>query len=363
MKKRTKLILGGAAAGTVMAGAAAGLGAVLAARYALKTFRGYRLRGLRGQTVLITGGSRGLGLAMAEEFAQFGAKVAICARDEQELARARQQLEDQGAVVCAVPCDVSKPEEVDNLISSVSRHMGKIDVLVNNAGVISVGPILSQELKDFQEAMDVMFWGTVHPTLAVLPQMLSRGKGRIVNISSIGGKVSIPHLIPYGCAKFAATGFSEGLHAELKRFGIHVLTVIPGLMRTGSHLNAQFKGNHEAEFGWFAVSGTNPLASVSARRAAQKIVNATCANRTELTISWQAKTLATVHGVAPSLTQEVLAQVNRLLPDAAGVTEKKAGHESQSAVTRSPLTVLGKRAARRYNQVEKPAKTGTGQPG
>jgi short-subunit dehydrogenase len=355
MKSRTKVIIGSAAAGTLMAGAAAGLGTVMAIRHGLRRYREHRLRELRGQTVLITGGSRGLGLALAEEFAQFGAKVAICARDEQELARARQQLEDLGAVVCAVPCDVSKPEEVDNLISSVTRHMGGIDVLVNNAGVISVGPVLSQELKDFQEAMDVMFWGTVHPTLAVLPQMLARGTGKVVNIASIGGRVSVPHLIPYGCAKFAVTGFSEGLHAELKRFGIHVLTVIPGLMRTGSHLNAQFKGKHKAEFGWFAVSGTNPLASISARRAAEKIVNATCANRADLIISWQAKVLAELHGIAPGLTQEVLAQVNRLLPDAAGATEKKPGHESQSAVTRSPLTTLGKRAARRYNQVEKPA--------
>src|SRR6476661_7876253 len=355
MKNRTKILIGGAAAGTLIAGAAAGVGAVLAARRGLRMFREHRLRELRGQTVLITGGSRGLGLALAEEFAQFGAKIAICARDEQELARARQQLEDMGAVVCAVPCDVSKPEEVDHMIDSVTRNMGKIDVLVNNAGVISVGPILSQELKDFQEAMDVMFWATVHPTLAVLPQMLARGAGRIVHVSSIGGKVSVPHLIPYGCAKFAVTGFSEGLHAELKRFGIHVLTVVPGLMRTGSHLNAQFKGRHEAEFGWFAVSGTNPLVSVSAQRAAKKIANATCGNRTELVIGWQAKLMAGVHGVAPGLTQDVLAQVNRLLPDAGGNTEKKPGHESQSAVTRSPLTALGRRAARRYNQMEEPA--------
>src|SRR6476646_1634440 len=237
MKTRTKVVIGGVAAGTLMAGAAAGLGTVMAARLALRKFRGHRLRELQGQTVLITGGSRGLGLALAEEFAQFGAKIAICARDEQELARARQQLEEMGAVVCAVPCDVSKPEEVDNLISSVSRNLGKIDVLVNNAGVISVGPILSQELKDFQEAMDVMFWGTVHPTLAVLPQMLARGAGRIVNVSSIGGKVSVPHLIPYGCGKLAVTGFSEGLHAELKRFGISVLTVLTGLMPTDTHLS------------------------------------------------------------------------------------------------------------------------------
>ncbi|HEY2498077.1 MAG TPA: SDR family NAD(P)-dependent oxidoreductase [Candidatus Angelobacter sp.] len=351
MKNRTRRIVGGIVTGTLVGGAAAGVGSIYAARFAMKKYRNHRLRELRGQTVLITGGSRGLGLALAEEFAQAGAKIAICARDEQELARAQQQLEDLGAVVCAMPCDVSKPEEVENLINDVSRNMGKIDVLVNNAGVIAVGPILSQELKDFQEAMDVMFWGTVHPTLAVLPQMLTRGRGKIVNVTSIGGKVSVPHLIPYGCAKFATVGFSEGLHSELKRFGIHVLTVVPGLMRTGSHLNAQFKGKHESEFGWFAVSGTNPLASISARRAAEKIVNAACSNRTELVISWQAKLLAELHGIAPGLIQNVLAQVNRLLPDAAGTTEKKAGHESHSVVTRSPLTALGKRAARRYNQV------------
>lgn len=352
MKKSTEIVIGGLAAGTLVAGATAGVGALIAARYVLQKVRRHRLRELQGQTVLITGGSRGLGLALAEEFAQLGCKIAICARDEQELARARQRLEHLGVEVCAVGCDVTKPDQVERMVSTVRRQLGGINVLINNAGVISVGPLLAQTVDDFRDAMDVIFWGAVHPTLAVLPQMLAEGRGRIVNVTSIGGKVSIPHLVPYGCAKFATVGFSEGLHAELKRFGINVLTVVPGLMRTGSHLNAQFKGKHESEFGWFAVSGTNPLVSVSAKRAAQKIVRATCANRTELVISWQAKLLADFHGIAPGLTQDALALVNRLLPEAGGATEKKLGRESQSAVTRSPLTALGKRAARRYNQSE-----------
>ncbi|HEU4417221.1 MAG TPA: SDR family NAD(P)-dependent oxidoreductase [Candidatus Angelobacter sp.] len=352
MQNKTKMIIGGLAAGTVLAGATAGVGALLVARHIFKTVRGRRLRELRGQTVLITGGSRGLGLAMAEEFARQGAKIAICARDEQELTRARHCLEHLGVEVCAVTCDVAKPDQVEQMIRTVRRQLGAIDVLVNNAGIISVGPLLSQTLEDFQRAMDVMFWGTVHPTLSALPEMLARGRGKIVNITSIGGKVSIPHLVPYSCAKFATVGFSEGLHAELKRFGVHVLTVVPGLMRTGSHLNAEFKGKHESEFGWFALSGTSPLASVSARRAAQKIVHATCANRTELVISWQAKLLADIHAIAPGLTQDALALVNRLLPDASGSAEKKLGRDSHSAVTRSPLTALGRRAARRYNQPE-----------
>jgi len=352
MEQRTKLIIGGLAAGTLLAGAAAGVGTAIAIKRGGERLRRYRRRELRGQTVLITGGSRGLGLAMAEEFAGAGVKIAICARHEQELMRARQHLEQMGVEVCAVACDVSRPEQVQHLIDSVQQQLGRIDVLVNNAGVIAAGPLLSQTVEDFEEAMNVMFWGTVHPTLAVLPQMIAHGRGKIVNITSIGGRVAVPHLVPYCCAKFACAGFSEGLHAELKRFGIHVLTVVPGLMRTGSHLHAQFKGKHKQEFGWFALSGTNPLTSISARRAARKIAAATCSNRADLVIGWQAKLMAQAHGMAPGLTQDAMALVNRLLPDAGGVTGKKPGHESQSALTRSPLTTLGKWAARRYNQLE-----------
>jgi short-subunit dehydrogenase len=352
MENRTKAIIGGVAAGTLVAGAAAGVGAIIVARRALEKFRLHRLRELRGQTVLITGGSRGLGLAIAEEFAQAQCRIAICARDEQELVRARQHLEQLGVEVCAVVCDVSKNDQVEHLISTVQQQLGPIDVLVNNAGVIAAGPLQSQTLDDFKEAMDVMFWGPVHSTLAVLPQMLSRNRGRIVNIASIGGRVAVPHLVPYCCAKFACVGFSEGLHAELKRFGIRVLTVVPGLMRTGSHLHAQFKGKNKQEFGWFAVSGTNPLSSISARRAARQIVQAACSNRTDLVISWQAKLLAEAHGLAPGLVQDALGLVNKMLPDANGPTAKVPGHASHSMVTRSPLTALGKWAARRYNQLE-----------
>ncbi len=361
MRTRNKLILGGIAAGTVAAVTAAGIGAVLAGRALLRQIRegrfpaleslGLGADDLRGQTVFITGSSRGLGLALAEEFARQGCNLVLCARDEQELQRAREAASRQGAEVHTVACNVANQQEIERAISEARRHFGRIDVLVNNAGIISVGPILTQTLDDFREAMDVMFWGTVYPTLAVLPEMVERGAGRIVNITSIGGKVSVPHLVPYGCAKFAAVGFSEGLYAELKRYGVHVLTVVPGLMRTGSHLNAQFKGKHEKEYGWFALSGTNPLFSISVERAARQIVHAARRRQPELAISWQAEMLARSHGAAPEMTLRALALVNQLLPDAEGASSaKKSGKESQSAVTRSPLTALGQRAARRYNQ-------------
>jgi short-subunit dehydrogenase len=354
------------AAGVLLAGTAAGLGAAFAGRHLYNRLQrrrshwlGYGWSGedLRGQTVLITGSSRGLGLALAEQFAREGCNLALCARHERELSRARQRVERLGAEVCAVTCDVGQPKQVDHLISVARRHFGRIDVLVNNAGTISVGPLESHTLDDFHEAMDAIFWGTVHTTLAVVPAMIERGRGHIVNITSIGGRVSMPHVLPYSSAKFATVGFSEGLHAELRRFGVHVLTVVPGLMRTGSHLNAHFKGDHEGEYGWFAVSATNPLLSISAERAARKVVEATRHNRADVVLGWQAKALTHAHHASPGLTAEALGLVNLLLPRAqnGGTQKKKRGHESESAVTRSALTALGRKAALRYNQMEEAA--------
>jgi short-subunit dehydrogenase len=339
-------------AARIAAGAAA-LGAGLATAWALSRFV-RRGADLRGQVALVTGSSRGLGLAMARELAEQGCNLVICARDAEELQRAAAELSARGATVLAVSCDVGDREQVDRMVQQATDAFGGIDILVNNAGIITVGPLASQDVADFELAMRVMFWGVVYPTLAIVPQMLARGTGRIVNITSIGGKVSVPHLVPYNCAKFAAVGFSEGLHAELRRFGIRVTTVVPGLMRTGSHINAYFKGKNEAEYGWFSLSGTMPVVSMNANRAARTVVRALRRGDAEIFLTPQARAAAMIHGVAPGLTSKVLAAVNAMLPNAPadGGHERHLGRESETAVTRSPLTAFGKMAARDLNQVE-----------
>lgn len=348
LSPRSKKLIKGAAA--ITAGGLA-LGATCAALGISALYRRRRGFELRDKVVFITGGSRGLGLAMAEEFARRGAQIAICARDAEELERAKQVIEREGGgSVMTFVCDVSDREQVESTVRMIENHFGAIDVLVNNAGVISVGPIENQNISDFEEAMNVNFWSQVYTTLAALPQMRRRGEARVVNITSIGGKVSVPHLLPYSCSKFAAVAFSEGLRAELGRTGVKVVTVAPGLMRTGSHLNAEFKGKHKQEFAWFSLSGTNPITSISVQRAARQIVNATVSGRAELIISWQAELLARAHGIAPGLVTEMLGLVNRTLPSAGESDEKRKGKESHSAVTKSPLTALGEMAAKRYNQ-------------
>src|SRR5215218_8907728 len=251
--------------------AAAGAGALAVARALYRRSKEYDLK---GKCVLITGGSRALGLVLAREFAGEGARVAICARDPQELERARRDLSSRGAEVFALPCDVTDRAQVAELVEVVTRRFGRIDVLVNNAGVIQVGPLEVMTLEDFEQAMAVHFWGPLYATLAVLPQMRQRREGRIVNVSSIGGRVSVPHLVPYSASKFALAGLSDGLRAELAKDGVVVTSVFPGLMRTGSPRNATFKGQHRAEYAWFAVSDSLPLSSIGVERAAAQIIDA-----------------------------------------------------------------------------------------
>jgi short-subunit dehydrogenase len=339
------------AVGTAAVGIGVGVGIGFTG-WALWRRLGVRPTDVRGKVVLITGSSRGLGFAMAQEFARQGARLVICARDERELNLAAERLRGLGAEVLPLTCDVSVHDDVLKMIRDVNSRFGPIDILINNAGIIAVGPVESQRLEDFKESMDVMFWGVVYPTLAVLPQMMERRTGHIANITSIGGKVAVPHLLPYDCAKFAAVGFSEGLRAEVAKNGVKVTTVCPGLMRTGSHLNAEFKGDHRAEYTWFSVGATSPLTAMSGQRAARRIVNAVKRGRAEIILTPQAKLLAMFHGLFPGVTSDILGLANRFLPGSAvgeGQTRHR-GAESETSVTRSFITELGRKAAEALNQ-------------
>ena len=327
---------------------AALLGTMWVARL-LRTGSGYSLP---GKTVLITGGSRGLGLALAREMASRGARLAICGRDADSLERARASLARIGAEVIAVPCDVTDQGSVQAMVETVHQALGQVDVLINNAGVIEVGPAETMSVADYEEAMGTNFWGMLYPTLAVLPAMRERGTGRIVNITSIGGKLGIPHLLPYSASKFAAVGFSQGLRAEVAADGIKVVTVVPGLMRTGSPRNAIFRGQHRSEYAWFSISDALPGLSVSAEHAARRIADACRRGDAEVLFPLTTRVASVANAVAPGITASLLGAVDRLLPGPGSrPRERRRGAESQSWLSPSWLTKLGDRAARQYNQI------------
>lgn len=315
--------------------------------------RQVRKMDFKGRSVMITGGSRGFGLVMARLLADEGANLILLARDEAELKRAKVELVRRGAEVLIIPADVRSQSEAQEAVEQVVGYYGRLDVLINNAGVIQVGPIDHMTIDDFENAMAVHTWGPLYTMLAAIPHMRRQGGGRIVNISSIGGKIAVPHMAPYCASKFALVGLSDSLRAELAQEKIYVTTVCPGLMRTGSHLNALFKGQHEDEFTWFSLLAALPVTSTSARNAARQIIEACRYGDPQLIITLQARLAALVNEFAPRLMATSVSLFNRLLPAPTTVygDELKLGWESQSSLAPSLLTRLADRAATANNQL------------
>jgi short-subunit dehydrogenase len=314
---------------------------------------------LHGEVAVVTGASRGLGLLLARELAGQGCPLVICARDAAELERAADELRAAGAEVTTVACDVTDEATPQLLIDTAVQRYGRLDILVSNAGVIQVGPVQAAQIGHYEMAMNTMALAPARLALTALPVMRRQGHGRIVTIGSIGGKISVPHLLPYSTAKFAAIGFSEGLRAELGRGPVTVTTVVPGLMRTGSHLQARFTGQPSKEFTWFSLGASLPLVSMDAERAARQIIAAVRQRRAEIILTPAGQLVSRAAGIVPGMTSEILHLVQRLaLPAPSGepgaaVADEAQGHELRPAMgnkTFDRLTTLGRAAASRLNE-------------
>jgi NAD(P)-dependent dehydrogenase (short-subunit alcohol dehydrogenase family) len=304
-----------------------------------------------GRVALITGGSRGLGLVLARQICDEGGRVAILARDEDELERAKNDLAARGGEVLTVRCDLLERAQIQSAVQQTLGRFGKIDVLINNAGVIEVGPIDHMDREDFERSMGVHFWAPYELTMQIVPEMRRRGGGRIVNISSIGGKMAVPHMAPYSATKFALTGFSDAVRAELANYNIFVTTVTPGLMRTGSHVNAKFKGKHEAEFAWFSASSGIPLISMKAERAARKILAASRRGQPSLTLTLAARGQVVANALFPNLSARAMKLLNRFLPGVGGANgnESRAGSKMRRIIP-DFVTYLADEATVRNNE-------------
>lgn len=300
----------------ILLGALAGAGTLWGAR----AYRRYRRRiDLADRVVVITGATSGHGLMVARQAAARGAHLVLAARKPDQLRASETVLMGEGArSVLSVATDVGDEGQARSLIDQAIARHGRIDVLINNAGIIQVGPLEAMTLDDFRAAMATNFWGAVHTTLAALPHMRAKGFGRIGNVVSIGGKVAAPHLLPYSASKFALTGFTEGLRTELAKDNILVTGLYPATMRTGGHTHALFKGRHESEFTWFALSDSLPVLSSSAERVATSFLKAICDGDAEVLVGWQTYLAVLLQGLLPNETAEFLALVNRFLPGSDG---------------------------------------------
>ncbi|HEY9686497.1 MAG TPA: SDR family oxidoreductase [Coleofasciculaceae cyanobacterium] len=310
------------------------------------------------RSAIITGGSRGLGLAIAEALLQEGAQVALLARDPDELDRARTKLQKValGGRLLTIPCDLKQLSELEQAFAQVEECCGRVDLLINNAGSISVGPFESMDDADFEAQLKLQVHAVTHAIRLALPAFRSQGEGRVVNISSIGGKLPVPHMSTYCAAKFALAGLSETLTAELAPDNIKVTTVYPGMMRTGSPIQAVFKGNHEKEYGWFASGDVMPGLSVSADYAARKILEAARNGDTQVRFPAVTKIGILGHAIFPETYALLMRQAARLMPKDQSRL-RKTGAESQTWLERQvwykPLHRREAAAEERLNQMEK----------
>jgi short-subunit dehydrogenase len=321
---------------------------------AVRAWRRQRAFSVAGKNALVTGGARGLGLEIARTLAGRGANVAVAARDEAELTRAVLELQhargSQDVRIVAVPCDLCVADDITKLLAEVRRTLGPIDVLVNNAGAIQVGPLAAMSVADYERSMQLHCFAALRTMLGVRDEMRERGGGRIANIVSIGGIVAVPHLAPYSTSKFALMGLSQGMHCELAREGIVVSTVAPGLMRTGSPYRASFKGAHDKEFAWFAVSDSIPGLSMASARAARRIVEAIEHGDAYVVLGLPAKLAAIASALAPNWVAGLTRLANELLPEGDDPNER-LGVDCQSELAPRALTWTSERAAQRNNEL------------
>lgn len=308
-----------------------------------------RRTAIRGSVAVVCGASRGLGRAMALELARRGAKkIAICARTEKDLEGLAAELVLKGIPVVAEHCDLSNKHEVERFFAHVEEQLGPPDVVVTNAATIVVGPLAAWTTEDFDEAHASIFQSTLNAVLTVAPGMRQRRKGTIAMITSIGGKVGVPHLAPYCASKFAVMGLADSIRPELAVDGVNVLAAVPGLMRTGSHVHAKFKGDHPLEYAWFGASAMAPLLSIDADRAARRIVGAIARGDTEVAFTPEARVAPIVRTLMPRLWHETMALVARFLPrppvGAPEATQTKEG-ETVARESSSPVVEAVRKAS------------------
>lgn len=307
---------------------------------------------------VVAGGSRGLGLLICRELAARGFEVHTCARSKDELDGVQAQFADQGLQLNTAVCDVRDAEQVRNWIADVGPS--RVTVAIHVAGVIQVLPAEAAAVAMYEDAIRTMLLGPIHLSDAVLPAMREAGRGRFGVVSSVGGVVSPPRLVPYGAAKFGARGFSEGLSADLAGSGVTCTTIVPGLMRTGGHTHARFLREGSDDYRWFAVAASMPLLSIDAERAARRIVDAVLAGRPWISLTPLAWCAQRAHGLAPGLTIRLTGFISRCLPVSSASGEQDTGElvpgarlQQRAASTwLRGLTVLGDRAARRNNEVQ-----------
>ncbi len=244
---------------------------------------------LRGKAVVLTGGSRGIGKAVAAELAREGALIAVAARDEARLGNTREMVENAGGFCITLPCDITDDHSVHQMVKSAVQALGRIDVFMNIAGITLEKALMEANPDDFRNLMETNLLGTFHCTRAALP-FLKETRGVLVNVASIIARTPFPYLGVYACSKWAVAAFSSTLRQELSGTGIRVLTVYPTIVKTDMVVEEPVLANSPSQ---------------SPQQCARSIIRAIKNGKIESDTAYMPKFLSAVFFLSPRLGEKI----------------------------------------------------------
>lgn len=255
---------------------------------------------IRGKIAVITGAASGIGRATAVALAREGARVAAVDLDRKGLAETASRIEAVGGQVTTYLVDVASRDAVYAFAQEIESAFGGADIVINNAGVAQVATVEELAYEDFEWVMNIDFWGMVYGTKAFLPQLRAKGRGHIVNVSSVFGLFAVPTQSAYNSAKFAVRGFTEALRHEMKDSEIKVSCVHPGGIKTNIMRNARFLQSVQQTVREEAATGFDRLARTTPDRAAETIIAGIKKNKGRILIGTDAKILDIIQRLMPA---------------------------------------------------------------
>lgn len=258
---------------------------------------------MKDKVVIITGGSSGIGKALAAEFGRRGSRVLITGRDGDALEQAVAELRQKGIDVAGFRADVSRQEDNRLMAEEAVKRFGKIDILINNAG-ISMRALFSEvELDVIRKVMEINFFGVLYATRYCLPEII-RNKGSVIGISSVAGFRGLPGRAGYSSSKFALNGFLEVLRTELLKSGVHVLTACPGFTASGIRQRSLTKDGTPQK-----VSPRNEEKMMTAEECARHIYRATVKRKRIIILTAQGKLAVWLNKLFPGLADRMVYNV------------------------------------------------------